>query len=192
MPSPPLTGLCLATPLQWTLCCCPQNSIISPDESLPIQSLHLHTLLAEMRSALSRPVSVGQKDRRITVLRVTGSMEVEILHIIHHKRLCQSLGLLLCHQRHKPVIPVAISQNPWTCLDFGFEENQVHLSWENGNSKDSEAKNVNLTMKQIWVALLGLFTHYVIFGKLPNIFKQQLLQMSNDVERLFTYVCCKD
>ena len=71
--------LCLVTTLQWTLCCCPQNNPTSLDESLPILSLHRRTLLAEMCSELSRPVSLGQKDRRITVLGVTGSVEVEIL-----------------------------------------------------------------------------------------------------------------
>lgn len=54
--------LCLVTTLQWTLCCCPQNNLICHDESPPILSLRLCTLLAEMCSELSRPVSLGQKD----------------------------------------------------------------------------------------------------------------------------------
>ena len=117
---------------QWTLCCCPQNSIISHHESLPVQSLHLRTLLAEMRSELSRPVNLGQKDRRITVLKVTGSAEAEILQ----NREDKTAGPILWTQRDQshgeedardsragtePLRGFLRSQTkPDACTNFGF------------------------------------------------------------------------
>ena len=83
-------------------------------------------------SELSRPVSLGQKDRRITVLKVTGSAEAEILQ----NRQDKTAGPILWTQRDQshgeedardsragtePLRGFLRSQTtPDACTNFGF------------------------------------------------------------------------
>lgn len=83
VPSPPLTvaapRLCLATPAVDTVLSALRTVSSLSHESPPTGASPSTHPLGRDASELSRPVSAGQKDRRITVLRVTGSMEAEIL-----------------------------------------------------------------------------------------------------------------